>query len=179
MALMNKMQLRMEPVLVLDRASVIGILDAVRNAVLDWALALERNGVVGSGMSFSTPEKAAAARVSYTTINNIGVMTNSQLQQHSDSSAQSIEQSFDVAAITELVDGIARAIEREKIAAADKAELLAELATLRAQAASPNPKRGIIAEALKSVRQILEGAGGNILATYAPQIAALVSALGS
>jgi hypothetical protein len=177
MSLMNAMQVRMEPVLVLDRAAVIGVLDAVRNAVLDWALALERKGVVGSGMSFSSSEKVAAAQVSYTTINNIGVMANSQLQQHSDGSTQSIQQGFDVAALGELVEGISKAIENANIVGTEKAELVAELQTLRSQAASPNPKHGIIAEALKSVRQILEGAGGNILATYAPQISALLSAI--
>jgi hypothetical protein len=57
------------------------------------------------------------------------------------------------------------------------AELLAELHTLRAQGTSPRPTIGIIRETVESVRRILEGASGNMLATFGPQIAALLGAI--
>jgi hypothetical protein len=38
--------------LVVDRISIAGIVDAVRNALLDWSLRLENSGIRGEGMSF-------------------------------------------------------------------------------------------------------------------------------
>lgn len=46
--------------LLIDRSAVVGILDAVRNAVLDWALALEAQGVTGEGFSFTKEEEHRA-----------------------------------------------------------------------------------------------------------------------
>ena len=49
-------QLGMVPTLIIDRSRLVGILDAVRNEILDWSLALESKGILGNGMSFSTEE---------------------------------------------------------------------------------------------------------------------------
>lgn len=46
-----------------SRVSLFGILDAVRAKVLDWALALEKRGVLGEGMTFGTREKRSAEGV--------------------------------------------------------------------------------------------------------------------
>jgi hypothetical protein len=50
-------------------SALAGILDAVRNKILDWALELESHGVLGEGMTFSAQERQAAASV---TIHNYG-----------------------------------------------------------------------------------------------------------
>lgn len=39
----------------------VGILDQVRNAVLDWAIGLEKAGILGEGISFTMAEKQKAA----------------------------------------------------------------------------------------------------------------------
>ena len=51
----------------IGRGAVTGILDAVRNSILDWALKLEKAGVVGEGISFSKEDKqkAKTADVTY------------------------------------------------------------------------------------------------------------------
>jgi len=41
----------------MSASDVVGILDAVRNALLDWSLKLEKLGVRGEGMSFSDDER--------------------------------------------------------------------------------------------------------------------------
>lgn len=43
------------------RAEVVTVVDHVRNLVLDWALDLERAGIKGEGLTFSTTEQKAAA----------------------------------------------------------------------------------------------------------------------
>jgi hypothetical protein len=45
------------PKLILQKTSLIGILDSVRNTILDWTLKLEADGVLGEGMTFSQQEK--------------------------------------------------------------------------------------------------------------------------
>ena len=42
-------------------AALHGILDAVRNAVLNWTLKLEEDGVLGEGLSFSEEERQAVS----------------------------------------------------------------------------------------------------------------------
>ena len=50
----------MEPVLVINQTQVALAVDAVRNAVLDWSLRLESEGILGEGMTFTREEKAKA-----------------------------------------------------------------------------------------------------------------------
>lgn len=52
-----------DPVLIIPRNSLIGILDTVRNRVLEWSLDLERRGIIGEGLAFSENEKAAAKQM--------------------------------------------------------------------------------------------------------------------
>lgn len=39
---------------------LVGVVDAVRNVILDWSLTLEKNGILGEGMSFSKQDKDKA-----------------------------------------------------------------------------------------------------------------------
>lgn len=49
----------------ISSAGITGILEAVRDAILRWALKLEEDGILGEGMTFSQREKAVAADHSY------------------------------------------------------------------------------------------------------------------
>jgi len=44
-----------------------GVLDAVRTEILKWSLKLEKDGILGEGMTFSTEEQRKASAVHYTT----------------------------------------------------------------------------------------------------------------
>jgi hypothetical protein len=46
--------------LMVNGSHVVGLLEAVRNALLEWALKLEKSGVRGQGMSFSADERKKA-----------------------------------------------------------------------------------------------------------------------
>jgi hypothetical protein len=177
-SLMKLMEVPMTPSLVLSPTVVIGILDAVRNNILDWALELEKKGVVGEGMSFSNEEKSVASQVTYQTTNIIGTMSNSQLQQHASGSSQAISQSLDVEALRQIVNAIEAKARESSLDEPSRAELTAELQTLRAQANSPKPKTSIVRESLKSTRRILEDAAGHVLASeFVPKIATLLQSL--
>jgi len=71
------------------------------------------------------------------------------------------------AALAALLPWLAQVIAQGQLQREACAELQAELDTLKAQAASPNPKWPVIGAVAGSVRTILEGAGGGMLAAQA------------
>lgn len=78
----------MVPYLKINKTSLMGVLDAVRNAILDWALKLESDDILGENMSFTPEEKQIASSKAsdlMPSINviNIGNMINSTIQQSS------------------------------------------------------------------------------------------------
>ena len=163
--LMNAMEIPLQPSLHVPHTEIVGILDAVRNNILNWSLELEQKGVVGEGMTFSKEERNVAGQVTYQITNNIGNMHNSQLQQHSSSSSQSISVATDIQALRVLISELRIAASDLPLKRTEHEEFAAELSTLESQAGSPKPKRVLISESLKSARTILEGAAGNILAS--------------
>lgn len=56
--IMNFQTARM--IIQINRGHLVGILDTVRNTVLDWAIEMEGKGVIGEGLSFNAEEKAQA-----------------------------------------------------------------------------------------------------------------------
>ena len=162
---MKMMRVPLEPTLLVSDAQIHGILEAVRNEILNWALDLEIKGILGDGMSFSKEEKEVASQVTYQVTNNIGSMKNSQLQQDSAGASQTqniTQPSVDISAFIEELKSSLHDLGLNKD---DTAELQAEVFTIEHQLASPKPKSIIIGESLKSARSIIEGITGSVLAT--------------
>nr|WP_320049995.1 hypothetical protein [uncultured Desulfuromonas sp.] len=61
----EEFRLGMVPTLLVDRSQIFGILDSVRNEILNWSLELEKQGILGEGMSFSNEEVNKAESVVY------------------------------------------------------------------------------------------------------------------
>lgn len=79
-------RLPLEASLHIGRSSLVKIVDAVRNLILDWSLTLEADNILGEGMTFSTEEKRLAERNAdelQASVINIGTMVNSSIQQGS------------------------------------------------------------------------------------------------
>ena len=87
--LMDGMSTRVPPVLQVQLSEVYRVLDAIRNTILNWALKLEEDGIRGDGMAFSKEEKETATGVSYNINNFYGDVAHSQVQQGSNHSTQS------------------------------------------------------------------------------------------
>src|SRR3546814_4415808 len=60
--------------LVIGRNQLAAIVDSVRTKVLDWSLALEQEGILGDGLSFSEREKSIATTQSIRIENFQGVI---------------------------------------------------------------------------------------------------------
>ena len=56
----SNMPIPMECYLEVSRKSIYSIVDAVRNTILQWALQLDQEGILGEGMRFTPEEKAIA-----------------------------------------------------------------------------------------------------------------------
>jgi len=74
-ALMESAETPTPPVFVISKISIIGILDTVRNLVLDWSLRLEADGILGEGMTFTKEEKERATAKTYNLQNNTGSLS--------------------------------------------------------------------------------------------------------
>lgn len=176
-SLMEEMQpAPLKPGLHMSESYMRGILGRVRTIVLEWSLKLEKLGVIGEGMTFSDAERAQAATVHIETL--IQDVTGSQIQVHSPGAQQQqTVTSTQLGQLTALLDVLDTALRTQSDTSSEVGELRAEVETLRAQAQSPKPKRGVLRESLVSMRTILEGAAGGALASHLPQVVGLVSGL--
>lgn len=163
--LMAGMDVALPPILHVSSTSVVGILDAVRNNILEWALQLEQQGISGQGMSFSKQEQQAASQINYNITNNIGSMQNSQIQQASPSGSQKLSIENEINEISKIISSLKDSVDQLNLPIAAKDELNSEIDTILSQSRSPKPKSGILRESLKTIRTILEGAAGNVIAS--------------
>lgn len=167
---MKNLQLSMVPEVSLGSNQVRTLIEEVRNQVLTWALDLADAGIQGEGMSFTQKEQQQAQQLApVTNIQIHGNVQDSQLMLNSPGSQQqqtvTHEQKTD--ALVALLPWLQQLIAEEQLHKDVRAELQAELDTLRAQAISPKPKWPVISAVAGSVRAILEGAGGGILSGQA------------
>jgi len=158
--------------LFVQRTEIIGIIDTVRNIVLNWALKLEEDGVLGEGLSFSPEEKHIAAQSPQNVMNFHGPVHNPQFQQGGSYPTQvSVHAELNPEAVRALADAIRSALDSLPLTKDQSEEVEAELATVEAQLKSPKPKPAIIWEALRSLRRALEAAGGAVAAKLLLELA--------
>lgn len=107
---------------------------------------------------------------------SIGSMHNSQVQQGAQHSSQHFDQSIQSLNLEAFLEAFSRDISQisDQVVAQS---LRSDVETIRAQNSSPAPKNSIIKECLSSIRTVLEGAGGNVLASYLPAVTTLMGAL--
>jgi hypothetical protein len=113
---------------------------------------------------------------------HFGDVSGSQIQIGSNSSSQhqANHTTNDTSALKGVADALIAALEQSKASGDVADELRAELATLRAQAASPKPKWEIVKASAKAVKAIVEGAAGNVLGELAkPHVQTLLGLLPS
>ena len=165
--LMEAIDYNLQPSLNVNASQFQKILDAVRKISLEWSLTLESDGITGKGMSFSHEEKEKAKSDTYHIKNYIqGDISNSQLQIEATHSHQLISTvEYDIEELKRVTQALRDTINALGVQDDEKDELISEIVNLEAQSESPNPKNSIISESIASVRRILEGASGNLVAS--------------
>lgn len=165
-SLMKGMEVPLEPAVILSKSQIHGLLDRVRNTVLDWALGLEEQGVTGEGMSFSAEEQRQASNVTFNVShlgNLIGSMHDSQLQQGTQNSTQSYSKLLDLDAVARVIGELRERMADAKLESSEEAQLKSDISCVETQLAAPQPNISIIKESLRSTRSILEGVASSAL----------------
>jgi AbiTii len=145
-------------------ASMQGVLDQVRTAVLEWCLKLEQAGIQGEGMSFSADEKKSASQINYI-VNFHGEAAATQIQQGTSESSQFLTSTADIGVLRSLMTELSKVIGQLGLQSKEQKQLAAELESMKAQLESPKPNNSVIRECLKSIRNILEGCAGSVIAS--------------
>jgi len=141
------------------------IIETVKNIILDWTLTLEKDGVLGEGMTFSEQEKIEAIRQNYTVNNFYGNTSGLQIQQHTQQSTQSQVNEFD----GEAVDGFIKTLKEninhiESLDRKSKKAVQKEIETIQKQIKSSKPNIPLVKESLTTIRNVLEGISGSLAA---------------
>jgi hypothetical protein len=154
-------------VLEITSSKIKHLLDQVRTTILIWASDLEKNGILGAGMSFTAEEKKAVMTMHDNRL-FVSVMGNgNQLQLQSPTAIQTMENTIDLTALTTLVQTIEKTIEQLGLTKTKLEEASADLASLKIQLNSTNPKIPVIKQLGASLRNIFEGTVAGITANLA------------
>ena len=97
---------------------------------------------------------------------SINQMVNSQIQQASPEATQIVgisENKYEE--LKEVIQSLKESIDKLNLEPQQKSDLQAEIQTIEAQMSSSKPKATIITECLSSIRRVLEGAAGSMLAS--------------
>lgn len=148
-----------------SKSQVVSILDTVRNVVLEWSLKLEEDGILGESMLFTEQEKIVAQEKNYTVINFYGNVSHSQIQHDSVNSPQTMNNEvFDIKKISELIELLKDHFDSVGCQPDQKNIIQSQIDLINAQLKSTKPNSSIISEGLKTIRNILEGATGSLIA---------------
>ncbi len=153
----------------LSKSSILHTIEAVKSTILDWALKLEQDGILGEGMTFSSEEKEKAAQQNYTTI--IYGMNNSQIQQGANST-QHLTTGINVSEVKELLMVVSTLMNSVDLGTSGQSEVQNELQTIQNELEEELPKPGIIKSSLFAIGRIVGGAGESIISD---QLATLVT----
>jgi len=149
-----------------SKNAVVGILDAVRNIILDWSLKLEKEGILGKELSFSQEEceKVHKSPITY----NIGriekfagtigsISGNAKVNIHQ-VNAESKEE------LQNLIDQIKKYAPQIGLENGVQKDIEDNLIELDAEIKLEKPRESRVKNLLSSIKTILKGATGNVVA---------------
>lgn len=168
-------------VLQIGRSHLVTIIETVRNMSLDWALEMERKGVLGEGMSFEPTERERAQVAMSKSTYHIGSIGSVIGNLGNENTVRDINiSSLDARSITETVNKVREAIPQLQTAGVDGAALSRSLDAIDGEVNSAKPDSGKLRALFGDVRSMLVGAAGNVTAEGAlALIAAAANLLGS
>jgi hypothetical protein len=142
---------------------IINILDQVRNLVLDWALNLEKAGILGTEFNFNAEEKQKAKTMS-TTINigQIGAFAGNLGSGNSSGDIRMTD--IDVSQVHELLNKLKAHSTELSGAGLDWGVLKAKIDELESALKKRSPEPSILRKLLTGVQESLMQAAGNAIA---------------
>lgn len=153
----------------MSKSIVAGILDSIRNGILDWSLKLEQAGIKGEGISFSMQEKEVAKG---TTTINVGTIAqfSGNLGNVSDQAVVNATQTntFSEANLNEirsLLSQMQEHLPAVGLTPEEKDSVENETKIIEDELSSEQPDHSRLRSALSSIGRILQGAAENIIAS--------------
>lgn len=148
----------------LSPASIIGIIETVKNIIMEWILKLEEDGIIGVDMKFTDEEKRIASEKNYTVNNFYGNVSSSQIQQNSNYSSQTINNSLDIDKIVKVLELINTHKKDILVSLDNPKDFEQELDAVNNEVKKASPSKVVLSQSLKTLRNILEGITGNVIA---------------
>jgi hypothetical protein len=152
--------------LFVGKTEIIGILESVKNILLDWSLKLEQSGIAGDGMSFSKEDRNRASEPSV--VYKIGRIDNftgamGPISDQASVSAQSTN-GGDIAAIRNLMQQIEKYESELSLNDEQISELRTVIENIKSEAREAKPTMSRIRSLLLSVKSMMEGTAGSLIA---------------
>lgn len=148
----------------ISTASVMDIIEKVKNTILEWTLKLEEEGVLGEGMRFSDKEKQTAMALPQTVNNYYGatnVINAPSKGMQIVSGNEHVTFSYDQARAA--ISEIEAAISQEQLKREDKDAALEMLTEIRGKI-TQEKKPGVIKALLVGLKDFLMNAGSSLAA---------------
>lgn len=150
-----------------EKSQAQGIIDKVRNIVLDWTLKIEEDGILGEESRFTGNEKQKTSiqepiKHEYT-IHFHGNASGIQVQQNSPNSTQTMTNGVDVKQVSDFLSKLKENINQVGLAEEQQSVVESEVETISAELVLAQPQPSVIKQSLHSIRTMLEGAGGNLI----------------
>ncbi|ANX12198.1 hypothetical protein ABE41_009275 [Fictibacillus arsenicus] len=139
------------------------MIDIVRNIILEWSLKLEEDGIMGEGLSFSKEEKQEASKHDYTVV--IGNATGVQIQQNTQNSNQTMINEMDLGKVSTFISTLKENLNQIGLQEDSQQTVETEIATITTQLGATQPKSSVINQSLQTIRNVLEGITGSLLAS--------------
>lgn len=141
------------------------IQDTVKNIIFDWALKLEEDGIMGSGLSFNEKEKQEAIKHNYSINHFHGNASGIQIQQDVSNSTQSINAPLDTTQISDFIVKLKESLTETGLSTAQQNVIETEIETIENEINSVQPVATNLQKSINSIKTTLEGAGGNLIAS--------------
>jgi hypothetical protein len=151
--------------MMVQRAAIIGILEAARNAILGWSLKLEQSGIVGEGMSFSQKDRQKAHDPStvykINRIENFTGMIGGALDHSTVAASATI--GADLSGVRQLISDIRKYESELKLGQAEATKLEDALKELEIETAKDRPGETRVRGLLVALKSVIEKAAAGLL----------------
>lgn len=145
----------------------VGILHAVRNILLDWTLSMEREGIVGENLIFSSEDRRKSSVVTEKTVNNFNIGHVGALVQNAQGSIVqgSAASSLDINDVRKLVEDMERLLPAAALNKDTEAQVSDALDGLKDASKGMHPDKSRIRKGLELLKGVMASAGETILKT--------------
>jgi hypothetical protein len=145
---------------------IAGIVHKVREILLGWTVEMEKQGILGENLTFSSEDREKSAAVTANTVNNISINQVGSFVQSAEhsvvqggiDSTQSLSDG-----VRDLVQQVEQLLPAANLLAPVKDDVREALGELNEAASAKTPDRGRLRKGLETLRRVLAPAGEHLL----------------